>query len=151
METLGMIWRVDESLCFLACHSSLCVSVWLYAYVSVCVYRVRPVMKITKRNLQPAICCGTPESFDFFESAIQIWDVNLNESRLLMTFHFHLPHQPFSLILWPRYRQMGLINLIPKSIDGWAVLHIFKYSGGEENEGWRGGVAVELFVQSNIW
>lgn len=44
----------------------------LYDYVSVCVYRVRPVMKITKRNLQPAICCGTPESFDFFESAIQI-------------------------------------------------------------------------------
>lgn len=31
------------------------------------------------------------------------------------------------------------------------MLHIFKYSGGGENEGWRGGVAVELFVQSNIW
>lgn len=31
------------------------------------------------------------------------------------------------------------------------MLHIFKYSGGEENEGWRGGgVAVELFVLSNI-
>lgn len=27
-----------------------------------------------------------------FESAFQIWDVNLNESRLLMTYHFHSLH-----------------------------------------------------------
>lgn len=59
------------------------------------------VMEINRHNLQPAVCCDTAISFDSFESAIQIWDVNVNEPRVLMTSHFHLPHpnQPFPLRL----------------------------------------------------
>lgn len=78
------------------------VFVFLLVCVFVCVCnKCGLVMEINKHNPQPAVCCDTPISFDSFESAIQIWDVNLNESRRLMTFLFHSPHpnRPFPLRL----------------------------------------------------
>lgn len=113
------------------------------------------VMEIKQHNLQPAVCCDTPISFDSLESAIQIWDANVNEPCVLMTSHFHSPHpnQSFPLRLWPRYRQIGLINLIPKSVDRGALLHILKYSGEEESgrkknkKNWRAIYLICYLVQ----
>lgn len=87
-DALGKIWR-EERFYFLA-----------DAFICVCA-EYGLVMETNKDNLQPAVCCDTPISLDSFDSAIQIWHVNFNESRLLMTFHFHVPYlnQPFSLRL----------------------------------------------------
>lgn len=49
-----------------------------------------PLMEMNRHHLQPAVCCDTPISFDSSESAIQMWSVNGNESRLLKAFQFHL-------------------------------------------------------------
>lgn len=104
------------------------------AFVCVCVLTTACLWKLTGIIYSPQSVVTRRFSFDSSESDIQIWHANVNEPRVLMTSHFHLPHpnQPFPLGLWPRYGQIGLINLIPRSGDGWALLPILKHSRGEQ-------------------
>lgn len=85
-DVLGKIWREKRFYSLADAPICVCTEYGL-------------VMETNKNNLQPAVCCDTLISFDSFDSAIQIWHVNLNESRLPMTFHFYVPYlnQPFSL------------------------------------------------------
>lgn len=128
---LGKIWR-EQRFYFLA-----------DAFICVCTEY--GVAIENKNNLQPAVCCDMPISSD---SAIQIWHVNLNESCLLMTFHFHVPYlnQPFSLRLWPRYRWIGLINLIPVR----ALLDILKCSAEWRGEKKKSTASCQILKQEEV-
>lgn len=82
--------------CFVfACRAHICMCVCLRVLTTACLW------KLTGIIYSPQSVVTRRFSFDSSESDIQIWDANVNEPRVLMTSHFHLPHpnQPFPLRL----------------------------------------------------